>query len=104
MLKGGKENNMDLLWEVVENAPIFMPKRRPTSEYDFGDTRTIWLKLKRAGKNITNFEDHDFGRFLGPYKGKWYVGTYGILTINCVPSRLEEFDTLEALKLQWQLD
>lgn len=88
--------------KVILNATLFGGKRSPKSEYDFGDEKTVGLKLKRAGKAFDYFNDHDFGYYLGYYGGKYHVGTHVILSF--VPSKLESFDSLEELKENWILD
>lgn len=90
------------LYDVLMNAPLFEPKRTPYAEYDFGDEATVGLHVKISGKGICDAKDHDFGIYLGEYKGKFHVGTSTIM--DFVPSRLESFDSLEELKMKWVLD
>ena len=88
--------------EVILNAPLFGEKRKPKSESDFGDERTVGLKLKRAGKRFEDFTDYDFGYYLGWYKERYHVGTQIVLSFE--PSRLESYNSLEELKENWILD
>lgn len=88
--------------EVIENASLFSKMRKPKSAEDFGDDKTIGLKLKRRGKPFMDLGDYDFGFFLGEYRDQWHVGAHMIMSFN--PDRLDSYDSLEDLKENWILD
>lgn len=91
------------LAEIILGAPLFGPKRKPLSRQDFGGDDTVGLKVRRMGKrNLLDYVDHDFGMFLGFQKGKYHIGTCEVTSFK--PSKLESFDTLEELKMKWELD
>jgi hypothetical protein len=90
------------LVRVLMNTSLWGHKRKPVSAFDFGDQETVGLCVKRCGKNIENFVDHDFGIYLGESYGKFHVGTMKIMEFK--PEKLESFSTLEELKQQWMLD
>lgn len=93
---------MPNLRDVIMNAPVLGAKRKPVSETDFGDERTVGLKLKKSGKAFEKFEDHDFAFYLGFYEGEWHVGTHRISEFT--PSKLRSYISLEELKKDWILD
>lgn len=90
------------LRKVLMNAPILGVRRKPVSETDFGDERTVGLQLKKFGKTLEQFEDHDFAFYLGFYEGEWHVGTCKIAEF--IPSKLRSYISLEELKRDWILD
>jgi len=93
---------MSSLRNVLWNAPVLGVKRKPVSETDFGDERTVGLKLKTSGKDFGKLEDHDFAFYLGFYEGEWHVGTHRICEFS--PSKLKSYISLEELKKDWILD
>lgn len=84
-------------------STIFGPKRDCKDKYDFGDTQTVGVHLKRTGFLCYDLENSlDFGRFLGEHKDGWVVAICaedfkGFCTA-------EVFKTLEDLKRSWELD
>ena len=90
------------LARVLLNTFLWGTKRKPVSEFDFGDEVTVGLHVKRRGKNIETATDHDYGIYLGESEGKFHVGTHIIMSF--APDKLESFSTLEELKQQWILD
>lgn len=90
------------LSDVVSNAPLFQATRKARSETDFGDQKTVGLKVKAIDKSFDELEDHDFGIYLGYYSGQYHVGTCKILEF--APSKLASYDTLEELHENWILD
>ncbi len=89
------------------NTPIYGKKRTPRTKNDFGDIDTVGLCLKKSGVSADGFihagpDEHIFGRYLGEYQDKWYVGTY--TWMDWTPTGLAEYDTLEQLKSEWELD
>ena len=90
------------LSEVMFDAPLFGNKRSPKHDMDFGDFGTIGLNLKRVNKNFEEYGDYDFGVYLGLFDNKFHVGVMKVMTFK--PSKLESFDTLEELKMEWKLD
>ena len=91
------------LSDVVSNAPLFQATRKAKSETDFGDQKTVGLKVKAIDKSYDELEDHDFGVYLGYYNGQYHVGTNKILDL-LEPSKLVSYDTLEELHENWILD
>lgn len=96
-----KASLIEVLQNIIDIHPV-LSTRIPKSNVDFGDDRTIGLKLKSTKRTLVDYRDHDFGYFLGEYKGKWYVGTHQIMSF--VPSLLAEYNSLEDLKRNWILD
>jgi len=90
------------LSDVVTHAPLFQVTRKAKSETDFGDQKTVGLKVKAIDKSFDDFEGHDFGIYLGYYNGQYHVGTNKILEF--APSKLVSYDTLEELHENWILD
>lgn len=90
------------LGHVIMNSKIFIPRRRPEHEDDFGDEATIGLQLKRKGKSFEELGDYDFGFFLGKVDGMFHIGTHEVGVFK--PTRLESYKTMEALHKSWRLD
>jgi len=91
------------LSDVVANARLLQATRKAKSETDFGDQKTVGLKVKAIDKSYDELEDHDFGVYLGYYNGQYHVGTNKILDL-LEPSKLVSYDTLEELHENWILD
>lgn len=92
---------MAQLSEVIFNAPLFGPRRKPESEDDFGDKATVGLQVK-ARKPFPELGDHDFGFYLGCYQDKFHIGTHEIGVFR--PTKLVSFDSMEDLQRKWCLD
>jgi|WetSurSiteA1Bulk_404760.scaffolds.fasta_scaffold102747_1 hypothetical protein len=93
------------LIDVLLNSKIFGIKRSPKSRNDFGDDETVGMHVRKIGEFDQKDLDpdaHVWGRYLGGYNGKWYVGTYP--TSEFCPKALTEYDSLEKLKQVWELD
>jgi hypothetical protein len=96
---------MTKLVDVLLNARLFRTKRNPESRNDFGDDSTVGLHLRKMGffdRKDLDPEAHVWGRYLGEYDSKWYVGTYS--TFEFYPKALAEYNSLEKLKQVWELD
>ena len=89
---------------VVITLPHPPGTRYPVSRQDFGDRATIGLNLRRIGVNpFGAYHDNDYGLFAGQDDcGKWIVAIKNLP--GTAITRLLEFDTLEELKLYYELD
>lgn len=86
---------------------------KPTSRTDFGHERTWGLKLRIVGFDINKnlIDAREFGTYLGLHKNS-AVDNKHVVGVETVLSRYEdfpfvalhEFDTLEELKQNWELD
>lgn len=96
--------NGDMACKVLLNIPLGHQSRIPVAADDFGDDETIRLCLKRVGFRIEKSDPNDsFGMFLGCYQTKYVVGVqqFGTRTKFL---KTEEFDSVDELKIYWQLD
>jgi hypothetical protein len=99
--KGARDMENDLFIALMD-VPIFAEKRKPISETDFGDSRTIGLHLKK-NMSLQYAQDYDFGIYLGQLKnGKWGVALKTLSSF--VPEKLAEYSSLGELKQTWILD
>ena len=76
-------------------------RRRPHSEFDFGDDGTVGLELKLADKGIAD-PDIRFAKFCGKGKLGYYVVRYKFP--GWEPEAIEVFDTEAEMKQRWRLD
>lgn len=80
----------------------------PKGPFDFGEHTEFGpdiplLHVKRVRKDVRSSNIFkDFGVFLGCQQGKWAIGIRD-LCCNIIIS-YERFETIEALKKEWQLD
>lgn len=87
--------------EYLFDTPVWCPKRIPANNYDFGDSGTLGMHLKRSNIKFQEFDNEDFGIFLGEHDEKWVIG---ILDDKGYVVSGEYFDSLEELKQAWELD
>lgn len=83
------------------NANLLNKCRVATHADDFGDEATVGLRVKKR-KSFDEFQDHDFGIFLGKQEGKFCIGTCVIM--DFVPNRISLYDSSEEMHRDWQLD
>lgn len=93
---------MVTLSEVILQMTILPITKNPKSRDDFGGINSVGLKVRRTGKQFTQYADHDFGTYLGLYKEQFHIGTCEIVSFH--PTKLESFNSLEELKKEWELD
>ena len=88
------------LFEVITKAPLLGVKRNPCDVNDYGDAATIGLYVMRI--NTGEHQALDYGVYLGPYQGRYHIGIFENHSYR--PSRLESYETLDAMKVEWFLD
>jgi hypothetical protein len=90
------------LINILLDTP-FAQRFSPKNEYDFGPSNTVWLRLKRAGKNTDQLNPmEDYGVYLGQHGDKFVVGISDFESGR--PCAYEEFNDLAELKQVWMLD
>lgn len=93
-----------LAHEAVMALPVTARSRVPEHQFDYGDEGTLLKSLKRVGRNPFAGNPNDmFALFLGCYEGKYIVGVHNLgnqFGFNAT----EAFDSVEEMKIEWQLD
>ncbi len=99
--------------EILANSPILrkghISNKNP---FDFGSSETVPCELKRVNKKFPDMDmREDFGRYLGNHPQGYCVGIYDIvkdetafLEVRMPLWKIQVFDSLDALKREWQLD
>lgn len=91
-------NDLKKVNKMLCDAPLFQRKRVTKNEDDFGDSLTIGLKVKRRNVRFPDFQDHDFGVFIGDHS----IGTYRILEFK--PSMIVVYPNAIEMHKDWILD
>jgi hypothetical protein len=72
---------------------------------DFGGVDSYRLKVRRIGRNYPfgkDIRDGDFGVYLGPHEGSYWVALQSVLSAEIIG--FERYPTITELKQQWELD
>jgi hypothetical protein len=87
------------------DSPVLGNKRSPEDRFDFGDSKTVGLSLRRRGVTIGRSDiqpDDSFGMFLGQHPDGWVVAVKKFNFSGF--SACEVHPSLESIKCNWELD
>lgn len=97
-----KKGDVSAAREYLMECAVLNGKRIPNDAFDYGDEQTVMLHLKRVGSVICDDKEDNYGIYLGHHSDGYVVGIkdlFGRDFIGC-----EVFDSVEEMKVTWQLD